>query len=108
MGDNSVEESCSKFKLAHFSKNFPPIRKRFIFHNFKKIFHYYFRQLCNEVTLMKGFRYEITVYYYGNGLNPDFFRLGVRFPDNTEVKPISKIYLKRSMGRYIRTDVKSE
>ena len=55
---------------------------------------------------MKGFRYEITVYYYGDGANPDFFRLGVRFPDNTEVKPISKAYLKRSMGRYKRTDVK--
>ena len=56
---------------------------------------------------MKGFRYEITVYYYGNGAYPDYFRLGVRFPDSTEEKPISKTYLKRSLGRYIRTDFKS-
>ena len=48
---------------------------------------------------MKGFRYEITVDHYGNGKGPDFFKLGVKFPDNTEVKPITKAYLRRSMGR---------
>ena len=49
---------------------------------------------------MKGFRYEITVYYYGNGNKPEFFKLGVKFPDNFEVKPINSTYLRRSMGGY--------
>ena len=69
-------------------------------HYLYKIAHYCFRKWCDEVTLIKGFRYEITVYHYGNGYNPEYFRLGVKFPDDSEVKPISKEYLRRSMGRY--------
>ena len=51
-----------------------------------------------DVNLMKGFRYYLELLYYGNGLYPDFFRLGVRFPDSTEVKPIDNRFLRRSMG----------
>ena len=60
----------------------------------------YFREWCDDVNLIKDFRYEITVYYYGNGLPPDFFRLGVKFPNNAEVKPITSTYLRRSIGGY--------
>ena len=60
----------------------------------------HFRKWCNDVDLMKGFRYEIIVYYYGDGQNADFFKLGVKFPDSTEVKPINSTFLRRSMGRY--------
>lgn len=62
------------------------------------IFHNPFRQWSEEVNLMKGFRYELNAYYYGNGISPEFFRLGVEFPDKSEEKPISKNYLWRSMG----------
>ena len=48
---------------------------------------------------MEGFRYEITVDFYGNGAFKDFFKLGVKFPDDTEVRPITKLYLRRSMGK---------
>ena len=61
-----------------------------------------YRQWSEEVDLMKGFRYELTVYHFGNGKGPDFFHLGVEFPDKTEEKPISKNYLWRSMGMRYR------
>ena len=53
---------------------------------------------------MKGFRYEIIVYHRGHGDYPDFFKLGVKFPDNTEIKPITNAYLWRSMGRFSCSD----
>ena len=60
----------------------------------------HFRKWCTDVMLLKGFRYETIVYHYGNGLAPDFFKLGVKFPDNTEVKPITNTYLRRSIGEH--------
>ncbi|XP_065064517.1 neogenin-like [Rhopilema esculentum] len=53
-----------------------------------------------EVDLLKGFRYEIVAYHYGTSSSTGFFRLGVTFPDATEVKPIPKAYLRRSMAHY--------
>eukprot|EP00794_Sanderia_malayensis_P019881 gene19881-21822_t len=53
-----------------------------------------------EITLMKGFRYMLEFLHWANGNSPDFFRVGVTFPDGTEVKPITKAYLKRSMEFY--------
>lgn len=59
------------------------------------------RKWSQEVNLIKGFRYKLTFLYYGNGHNPEFLRLGVRFPDGSEEKPISSKYLWRSMGMSI-------
>ena len=62
-------------------------------------FTFLYRKWCDDVHLMKGFRYEITVYYFGIGFPLDQFKLGVKFPDSTEVKPLNSTYLRRSMGR---------
>ena len=59
---------------------------------------YHCRKYSAEVDLLKGFRYEIVAYHYGTTYSTGFFRLGVKFPDATEVKPIPKAYLRRSMG----------
>ena len=59
---------------------------------------YHCRRYSAEVDLLKGFRYEIVAYHYDATYRTGFFRLGVRFPDGTEVKPIPKAYLRRSMG----------
>lgn len=48
---------------------------------------------------MEGFRYELTAYFYGDGENLEYFRLGVKFPDQSEVMPISKEFLWRSLGK---------
>eukprot|EP00794_Sanderia_malayensis_P019880 gene19880-21821_t len=53
-----------------------------------------------EITLMKDFRYMLELLHVGNGRFKDFFKVGVTFPDGTEVKPITKAYLKRSMEFY--------
>ena len=70
------------------------------YNNYKRQIDFYihFRKWCDDVNLTKGFRYEITVYYYGAGNAQDYFKLGVKFPDSTEVKPVNSTYLRRSMG----------
>ena len=64
---------------------------------FKQMF-FHCRKYSAEVELLKGFRYEIAVYHYGTSSSTGFLRLGVKFPNATEVKPIPKAYLRRSMG----------
>eukprot|EP00112_Aurelia_sp_Birch-Aquarium-sp1_P014538 Seg3148.1 transcript_id=Seg3148.1/GoldUCD/mRNA.D3Y31 product="Netrin receptor DCC" protein_id=Seg3148.1/GoldUCD/D3Y31 len=52
------------------------------------------------LRMYQGFLYKIVVFHYAYGGNKAFFRLGVKLPDGTEVKPISKNYLWRSMVFY--------
>ena len=51
------------------------------------------------VDIVKGFRYDMMVYHKSDCVGKDFARVGVVFPDLTEVKPINKTYLQRSMGK---------
>ena len=41
------------------------------------------------------------LYHKGDCGGVDFAKLGVRFPDSTEDKPISSAYLQRSMGELL-------
>ncbi|XP_065054969.1 uncharacterized protein LOC135683591 isoform X2 [Rhopilema esculentum] len=58
------------------------------------------RKWSDEVILLEGFRYEILVHHFGAQSSMTFFKLGVKFPDLTEQKPINSTNLRRSMEHY--------
>eukprot|EP00795_Rhopilema_esculentum_P002739 gene2739-957_t len=57
-------------------------------------------KLSNGLPLIKGFRYKIDARYSGGSSFPRFMKLGILLPNGTEIKPLERRYLRRSIEFY--------